>query len=121
MISVNFEENKFITASSDGSIKLWNFNTFTSQEIIASDQKCVNLVKFSRDSDKFVSVSFDNKICQWDAETYKKHNVIQTNNQDITFMCFNEYSPYMLIGFENGKIQIYEPDKLILVSELGAH
>jgi hypothetical protein len=43
------------------------------------------------------------------------------NHPVLTSLHFNENLPYLLTGYNNGKINLYESDKLILVSELIGH
>jgi WD40 repeat protein len=61
--------NKVITASNDGTAKIWNANTGALLYALAEHTPRVKSVEFSRDGKKVVTASRDNTARIWDANT----------------------------------------------------
>ena len=111
----------FISASADKTVRKWNFKTFESQVLINSDSK-INAITISPDSKNVVVGTQNGKV-----KIYNISNValpdslnIQDNNA-ITAVKYNIDGSWLTVGDTKGNITIWDTGKYGEIISIPAH
>lgn len=115
------KSQKLVSASADGSIRVWDINKETSIEINSGHTDRVSCLALNRDGTFLASGGqFNKKICI--------HNMIDNTliktleaHESVLCLCFHPEKPILAVGGSDKSIQLWNIDNFQLISKLEGH
>jgi WD40 repeat protein len=117
-------EQRIITCSLDGSLRVWNLQTGKQIGTDWRDGKSnVNTIALSLDGKKVVSGSDDAAVRLWDVETGKVVSKWTGHTSSVLHICWSRDGRQMVSGCAGGAIRVWDAEsgKTVLKIETGLH
>jgi WD40 repeat protein/energy-coupling factor transporter ATP-binding protein EcfA2 len=104
------DNNILVTASDDGTAKLWKLDGTLLQSLKSDDGKAVGDVKFSRDSQVIATANVDGVIQLWnfDGMKYQPYKVIKGHENSVCSISFSPIENKLVTGDENGNLKLWD-------------
>ncbi|HEY4798781.1 MAG TPA: WD40 repeat domain-containing protein, partial [Bacteroidia bacterium] len=106
-ISFNPINDYIVTASKDGSAKIWDGNSGGSLFTL-KHAKAVNGAVFSPDGKFIATGSSDNTVKIWDAATGEMKKSLDADSKEVTAITWSADGKYIASGGSGGKVIIWE-------------
>jgi WD40 repeat protein len=110
-------DSKLISCSDDTKIKIWNCETFECIKVLDGHSDTIWFIATS--SGNLLSCSNDNTVKLWQLETGQ---ILRSIEFDEPVNCIKNFNDDLIVvGLNNGEIQIYSLDKKENVKTISAH
>lgn len=111
----------FISASADKTIRKWNYKTFESEIIIESESK-INAISISPDSKNIVLGTQDGNVAIYSLDNLSEPKALTLNEKNaITALDYNNDGSWLVIGDSKGNIKVWDAQKLQEIENLPGH
>ena len=101
------DPNIFATASLDGSVKIWNVSSPSSNISLKDHESGVNSIDFHKSSNLLISGSDDHTIKVWDFQERKCIFTLKEHSEPVTSVFFHPELPYIFSGSEDGQVILW--------------
>ncbi|MFC2104647.1 hypothetical protein ACFLS4_04765, partial [Bacteroidota bacterium] len=117
-IAVAPNNEYFVSASIDKTIRKWNLKTYQSEILVEGDAR-INSIDISPDSKYLVAGTKDGQIRIWDVNDTTKVTVLQGESKfDASSVKYNNSGSWLVTGASNGDIKIWDAKKQEQIQDL---
>ncbi len=95
------------TASSDGTVILWNTNDGIEKASLKGHSNIVYSVAFSKDATKIITGSADSTVRIWDSYTGAQTQMLLGHKSSVLTAAFSPFGQEALTGCEDGSLRIW--------------
>ncbi len=109
--SVVFSPNGRILVSTggiDGTVRMWDVDTWTEITILRGHTGWVNSVAFSPDGNTIVSGSNDRTLRLWDVETQTEIGTLEGHTAAVNSVAFNPDGKTIVSGSDDGTVRLWD-------------
>ena len=107
-IAISPDGKYIVSASSDKTIKIWDFKTAECLNTLEGFQRLVNSIAISPDNKYIVSGSDDNTIKIWDLRTLECLNTLEEHEDSVNSIVISSDGKYIVSGSDDGIIKIWD-------------
>ncbi|MFM6270768.1 MAG: WD40 repeat domain-containing protein, partial [Dolichospermum sp.] len=102
------DDSKFISGSSDSTIKIWDLATGKELQTLTGHSRKVNTLAITPDGSKLVSGSDDSTIKIWDLEKNKLSSHSTAHNSDVSALLITPNGSKLVSGSSDSTIKIWD-------------
>ena len=123
MWSANFspDETKIVSASQDGTVKIWNVNSGACIKTLTGHTTVVKYATFTPDGSKIVSASKDNKIKIWNVNTGECLKTLIGHNDYVNHISFSPDGGKIISSSSDGSIKVWNMSSGTCLQSIDAH
>jgi len=96
------------SGAEDGSIRLWNLETFKCINVLAHHKKAVNSLRFSPNGNFLASASWDNTIKLWDLQTFDEIATLTGHQDSVEIIDISMDSLLLASGSNDQTIRLWD-------------
>lgn len=106
--SFNTDGKLIISASKDGSVRIWDAKTGTLKKVLRDNDLSVHCAVFSSKNDRIaISVATDKAIKKWDVETNSIQDVLRGHECDINSVSFSPNEKLIVSASDDNRIIVW--------------
>ncbi len=115
------DQRRFVSASADGTLRLWDLNTGQTLKVFAGHTTFVNTLAISPDEKTLYSGSADGAIYQWDLNTGAKQAEFAGHEGPVNSLDRTPDGQLLVSGGSDGTIKLWRTRDQALVKTLTGH
>ena len=112
---------RFVSASADNTIRLWNLSTGENLQTFTGHQAFVNAIALSPDERTFYSGSADGAILVWDAATGTQRAEFTGHAGPVNALDRTPDGRYLISAASDGTIKVWDTSTQALITTLEGH
>lgn len=98
--------SRIVTASEDGTVRIWNAATATQIKVLLGHQGWVTSAAFSPDGSRIVTASYDNTARIWDAASGKEISVLRGTEYPMSSAAFSPDQSRIVTASNDGTARL---------------
>jgi len=99
------------SGSEDGSIRIWNLDTFQCIKVLTHHKKAINCLRFSPNGQFLASASWDNTIKLWDLQSFDEITTLTGHQDSVEILDISMDSLLLASGSNDQTIRLWDCKK----------
>ncbi|MEN8904827.1 MAG: WD40 repeat domain-containing protein, partial [Clostridiales bacterium] len=120
-LQLSLDNKIFASASTDKTIKIWNFESLECIYTFRGHNDSVNCVKFNYANNTLISASNDRTILIWDLENYKILKKLKGHEDSVNSIKISNNNKYLISASDDSTIKIWSLKDLNCIKTLRGH